>query len=61
MIVPEIFHTVVPLLFLFLWIKFVPKRSLSYKWLPMWMIYPLVYVIYTISHGFRFLPLSVYR
>ncbi len=51
LVVSEIFHTIVPLLFLYFWIKFVPKQTLSYKWLPMWMIYPLVYVIYTLFHG----------
>ncbi len=49
--VSEIFHTVVPILFLLFWVKFVPKRSLEYKWLPVWMIYPLLYVIYTLLHG----------
>jgi len=51
LLLSEIFHTAVPLLFLFFWIRYVPKHHLSYKSLPKWMIYPLIYVIYTLLHG----------
>ncbi|WP_026967494.1 Pr6Pr family membrane protein [Algoriphagus terrigena] len=51
LLVSEIFHTLVPLLFLFFWIRFVPKHALPWNSLPKWMIYPLVYVLYTLIHG----------
>jgi hypothetical protein len=47
----EIFHTIVPLLFLLYWIVFVPKQNMSWGSLPYWLIYPLLYVIFTLLHG----------
>ena len=51
LLVSEIFHTLVPLLFLFFWIRFVPKHALPWNSLPKWMSFPLVYVLYTLIHG----------
>lgn len=51
LLVSEIFHTLVPLLFLFFWIWCVPKQALSWNSLPKWMSYPLAYVLYTLIHG----------
>ena len=51
LLVSELFHTVVPLLFLFFWTRFVPKQTLPWKSLLRWMIYPLTYVFYTLLHG----------
>lgn len=50
-IVDELLHTVIPLLFLLFWILYAPKYSLKYKQAFAWLIYPLVYVIYTAIHG----------
>lgn len=50
-VVSEIFHTVVPLLFLIYWIIVCRKANLSYKVVVYWLIYPLIYVVYTLLHG----------
>ncbi|HEU5290207.1 MAG TPA: Pr6Pr family membrane protein [Cyclobacteriaceae bacterium] len=50
-ITTEIFHTVVPLLFLLYWIMFVKQENLGWKLIPAWLIYPLIYVVYTLLHG----------
>ncbi len=52
LIVSEIFHTVVPVLFFFYWLFFVSPEKISFKVILFWLIYPLIYMIYTLLHGF---------
>lgn len=49
--VDESLHVVVPLLFVFYWLLFIPKGSL--KWIHpfRWLIYPAVYLIYALLCG----------
>lgn len=47
----ELLHTAVPVLFVVFWIAFVPKDQLTWKSALVWLIYPLVYSIYTLIHG----------
>lgn len=49
--VDETLHVVVPLLFVFFWLFFVPKGSL--KWIHpfRWLIYPAVYLVYALLRG----------
>jgi len=47
----ELLHTVIPGLFLLLWIFYVPQLNLEYKNAFPWLIYPLVYLIWTAIHG----------
>ena len=47
----ELLHTVIPLLFVIYWIAFVPKNELTWKDALPWLIYPLVYSVYTLIHG----------
>lgn len=47
----ELLHTIIPLLFILYWFLFVPKKGLQYKQFLPWLIYPLLYVIYTAIHG----------
>lgn len=47
----ELLHSVMPIYFLFFWIKYVPKGNLSYKNAKMWLIYPVLYLIYTLVKG----------
>jgi hypothetical protein len=49
--VDELLHTVIPLLFIFLWRMWVPRSGLKYKNVWTWLIYPLIYVIYTVIRG----------
>ncbi|MDY0988485.1 hypothetical protein BSF41_30880 [Flavobacterium sp. ACN2] len=51
LIVSEIFHTVVPVLFFFFWLFFVSPEKISFKVISSWLIYPIIYIIYTLFHG----------
>lgn len=51
LIVSEIFHTVVPCLFFFYWLFFVSPQRISFKVILFWLIYPILYIIYTLLHG----------
>lgn len=51
-IVSEIFHAVVPILFFFYWLFFVSPEKISFKVILYWLVYPILYMIYTIFHGF---------
>lgn len=44
-------HDLVPLLYVFYWLVFVPKGELSWKMPITWLIYPLVYVPYVLIRG----------
>ncbi|RYJ38825.1 MULTISPECIES: Pr6Pr family membrane protein [Flavobacterium] len=51
-IVSEIFHVVVPILFFFFWLFFVSPEKISFKTIWFWLLYPIIYMIYTLFHGF---------
>lgn len=51
LIVSEIFHTVVPVLFFFYWLFFVSPEKISFKVILFWLLYPIIYIIYTLFHG----------
>jgi hypothetical protein len=44
-------HDVVPILFVFFWIFFVPKGTLRWSQPLYWLIYPLLYVVYSLIRG----------
>lgn len=50
-ITTEIFHNVVPLLFIVYWAFFVSKQNMPWKSIFVWLIYPLIYVVFTLLHG----------
>lgn len=52
LIVSEIFHTVVPVLFFFYWLFFISPEKISFRVILYWLLYPIFYMIYTIFHGF---------
>lgn len=47
----QFLHTVVPVLFLFYWMLFADKEKLNMKSVLKWMMYPLVYVVYSLIRG----------
>lgn len=49
--VDEWLHSVIPSLFFFFWLLFVPKGGLKWKDVLAWLIYPLVYVLLIIFRG----------
>jgi hypothetical protein len=46
----ELLHVVVPVLYLIYWLLFVPKSRLTWN-IAWWLIYPVVYAIYTFVRG----------
>jgi hypothetical protein len=51
MIANELLHVVMPLLILTYWLVFAEKNTLEWKSIFPWLIYPLVYCIYTLIRG----------
>ncbi|EKB48941.1 Pr6Pr family membrane protein [Cecembia lonarensis] len=47
----ELLHSLNPLLALVFWWLFEDKKAVEWKQIPYWLIYPLVYFIYTVIHG----------
>jgi hypothetical protein len=45
-------HDVVPLLYVAFWAIFVPKAALRWSHAVSWLAYPIVYMLYTLAHGF---------
>ncbi len=50
-LVDELLHSVVPVLFILFWLKFVPKQSIQWKNIFPWLVYPLLYLGYTLLRG----------
>ena len=44
-------HYVVPVLYIFDWLVFVPKGDLQYRNILSWLVFPLAYAVYTLVHG----------
>ena len=57
-VVDELLHLVIPLLVLLYWFLFVPKKALEFKNIFPWLIFPAVYLVYTLIRGafFSFYP-----
>ena len=51
MIVNELLHLAIPALFLIYWLFFVDKNKLSWTAIILWMIYPLVYLVFVLVRG----------
>lgn len=51
MIVDELLHSVIPVLFLLYWLFFVFKDQLNWKDVLPWLIYPLVYTVLILFRG----------
>jgi len=51
MILNELLHVVVPLMFLIYWIYFVPKQQLQWRNIWLWLIYPLIYSVFVLIRG----------
>ncbi|PWS32354.1 Pr6Pr family membrane protein [Pedobacter paludis] len=47
----ELLHVVDPLIFIAFWIFYVDKSKLEYRDAKLWMIYPLLYVIFIVIRG----------
>lgn len=49
--VDNVLHRVVPVLFVLYWLVFVPKGQLRWRDPIAWMLYPLLYVAYSLLYG----------
>lgn len=50
-LVDELLHSVCPAFFIVYWVVVVPKESLQWKNIFPWLIYPLIYFIYSLLRG----------
>lgn len=50
-VVDELLHTAVPLLFLFYWLFYTPKKELSYSIAIKQLVYPALYLVFTLVRG----------
>ena len=49
--VNDVIHRVFPVIMLFDWLYYRPERKFSAKEAMLWLIYPVVYAVYTLVHG----------
>ncbi len=50
-VVDELLHSVIPVLFVLYWLLFVPKAELQWRDVLPWLLYPLVYIVYILFRG----------
>ena len=51
MLVDELLHSVNPLLVICFWFLYENKSKISYKQIPKWLVFPLVYLIFILFRG----------
>jgi hypothetical protein len=51
LVIDELLHSVLPVMFLFFWILFMPKHDMKMKEFNPWLLYPLIYIVYVITLG----------
>lgn len=51
MIVDELLHTFTPIFVIIYWYLYENKSLVTYKNIPQWLIYPLIYLIYILIRG----------
>jgi hypothetical protein len=47
----ELLHSVIPVLYVIFWVAFVPAEKLKWRYVFLWLVYPIVYMIYAIIFG----------
>ena len=50
-IVDELLHTIVPVCMIVFWTAYEDKKAVSWKSIPSWLVYPLIYLIYILFRG----------
>ncbi|WEK18419.1 MAG: Pr6Pr family membrane protein [Candidatus Pedobacter colombiensis] len=51
LVVDELLHAIIPVLFVVYWLIFAPKRALKWADAFAWLIYPFVYLIFVLARG----------
>jgi hypothetical protein len=49
--ISDVLHVATPILFIAYWLLYVPKHYYSWKTIALWLIYPIVYLIYVLVRG----------
>jgi hypothetical protein len=52
MVTDELLHSVIPVLVIVYWFLFGRTSSLPYRQIPLWLIYPLIYLIFILIRGY---------
>jgi len=50
-IVDELLHSVIPIYMIVFWMTYENKKAVSWKAIPTWLFYPLVYLVYILFRG----------
>jgi hypothetical protein len=50
-IVDELLHVVMPMIFIVYWFIYTDKKPLQWKHIFPWLLYPLIYIVYTLIRG----------
>lgn len=50
-VVDELLHVVMPAIFILYWFLYTDKKPLQWKHIFSWLIYPFVYIVYTLLRG----------
>jgi hypothetical protein len=50
-LIDELLHSVIPLLFIVFWLFFVERGKIPLKSVLVWLLYPLIYLIYILIRG----------
>ncbi|MEL7445098.1 MAG: Pr6Pr family membrane protein [Pseudomonadota bacterium] len=45
-------HTVIPILYVIDWLVYAPKRRMTYRAIPFWLIYPAAYGVWAVGTGY---------
>ncbi len=51
LVIDELLHSVIPLLFLIYWLVFVGKNQLKWRNILPWLIYPFAYIVFVLIRG----------
>ncbi|WP_395417704.1 Pr6Pr family membrane protein [Marinoscillum luteum] len=51
LVVDELLHSVIPVAVIVCWYLFEDKSLVSYRQIPQWLIYPLIYLVYILIRG----------
>jgi len=51
MVVDELLHSIMPLCVILFWFLYERKSAVTWRQLPIWMIYPLVYLVFILTRG----------
>jgi hypothetical protein len=51
MIVDELLHTLIPIVVIIYWFFYESKALVTYKQIPKWLVYPIIYLTYILIRG----------